>query len=116
MCRLLKGWKSFNWSRSNLKQFSVKLEEGRLENEFLYVKIARAGVYFRNVGVWKGLSFFPIYSLLPDLFIVQGDDNWNNEISKFCFVNLSCFMLKCDVGASLKWGLQVSFSYDFSKS
>lgn len=44
MYRLSKGWKGFDWSRSISKQFSVKLEEEKFENKFLYVKIARAGV------------------------------------------------------------------------
>lgn len=44
MYRLSKGWKGFNWSRSILKQFSVKSEEGKLEKKFLHIKTARAAV------------------------------------------------------------------------
>lgn len=46
-------------------------------------------------------------------YILQGDDNCNTRFLS-CFVNLStrCFMLKCDVGINLKWGLKVFFSYD----
>lgn len=39
-------------------------------------------------------------------------------IQGFCFVNLgtSCFMLKCNVGISLKWALKVFFLMIFFKS
>lgn len=42
--QIVERLKRFKWRRSISKQLSVKLGKGKLENKFIYVKIARADV------------------------------------------------------------------------
>lgn len=54
--QIVERLKRFKWRRSISKQLSVKLGKGKLENKFIYVKIARADVQLRNAGVYEVIS------------------------------------------------------------